>query len=102
MTPFLFVICCLVSARVTRFLVIDSGPSNVMVSIRRWLGAQGGSDQPGSLAKAFDCPYCMAFWVSLGVVGLASADDPLTWLLHSLAASFVSGALVVWSNPYEM
>jgi hypothetical protein len=93
-----FTLTCLISARITRFLVIDEGPFGIFTNIRSILGAEGESFRDGYFSKLFNCPWCMATNVTPLVAACIGSSTLFHWLCHSLAASFVAGALVVWTH----
>lgn len=76
--------------RLTRLITKDTFPpaqkfrDNVL---------EGGA--PGWAAELVECPWCISFWVALGV-GAARRLAPRVWdpVAKALAASFIAGALV--------
>lgn len=101
MTPFTFVILCLATARISRFVVLEHGPFGLMTRLRRRLGLEDNEVSTTDLVNLLNCPYCVAFWVALVAVAATGITAPIPLLLHSLAVSFAAGLLVFWAS-HEM
>jgi hypothetical protein len=104
-TVFLFVVLVLTIWRGTHLLIYDELPPVRIV--REWsIATFGVGDAQGKLVKGrpgwgilglsiayiWTCPWCMSFWVGLGVWGLADwrLSVPLPWCLVAVG-SLVSG-----------
>jgi hypothetical protein len=98
--PALLAVNGLAAYRLTRLWLRDSVPP--MPAVRAWLGDRltehedAHEGRPHPLAPLTDCPWCAGFWISLGVVGVASVPAlRRAWLplATALAFSAVTGQL---------
>ena len=84
------------SARLTRLLVIDAAGEVFRVAIRAGFGVFG--DRAAVAAEdLLECPFCIGFWISLGVAGsFVTYGDALWWNVIALAlsVSYLAGHLV--------
>lgn len=92
---FQFGIICLVVARLTRMLLLDSGPMGVFAKIREIVGAETGDWRVGGNVELFNCPWCMAVNVAFVVRWCVAFESVGQWLCEALAASFIAAWLVM-------
>jgi hypothetical protein len=71
-SPWAILAYALATSRVTYMVAREDGPANVFLLWRTFLYKSGGW-----VAKGFDCPLCLSFWVA-----------PILWLLP-LELSFI-------------
>ena len=74
-----FVLALLATWRVTHLLANEDGPADLIVRIRRRLGA-------GTLGRLMDCFQCLSLWIAVPIafyVGGRPVDLLLTWLAVS-------------------
>lgn len=89
-------LACLVCARLTRLIIFDSGPASVFKRFRQWLGVEEPEEYThGGLVELFNCPWCLSVPMSFPVVSVFGVSSLEEWIVHSLAVSFVAGALVI-------
>lgn len=81
-----FLVDALAAYRITRLLQQDTLP--VAADIREVV-----SDYGGPFAEMYECPWCLGFWVSLGVV-LSRRLFPRAWSL--VATAFAASAVTGW------
>lgn len=88
-------IACLATARLTRMLILDTGPWRVFQRMREKLGVENPPEfTHGGLIELFNCYWCMSVLVA-GPVVLAFGHQTFEeWAFSTLAVSFVAGALV--------
>jgi hypothetical protein len=84
------VVYVLASYRITRLITRDSLPPLPRMRqyvFDRWEGRP--------IAELIDCPWCMGFWISTGVVLVASTpvDAMWRWLALPLALSTIVGCI---------
>lgn len=89
-TTFWIVIHSLAAYRLTRLITHDSLPP--VKRMREYVLDRWGDNPWSELA---DCPWCMGFWVSVGVTILAStpADTVWRWVAVPLAMSAIIGLI---------
>jgi hypothetical protein len=73
------VLAVLATWRVTHLLSREDGPADIIVRIRRRVGAS-------MLGRAMDCFQCASLWVA-APFALFVSDRPAEWLISWLAAS---------------
>lgn len=86
--PLLLVVNVLAAFRLTRLWISDSLPP--LPRLRRYLLRRLGTNP---LAELVDCPWCAGWWISLGVVLLASTGSWWSWVAVPLAVSALVGLL---------
>lgn len=95
-TWFELALACLVCARLTRMIILDTGPWSVFKKFREWLGVERPKEFTyGGLVELFNCPWCLSVPMSFPVVSVFGPSSLEEWIVHALAVSFVAGALVV-------
>lgn len=95
-TWFELAIACLVCARLTRMIILDTGPGSIFKNFREWLGVESPKEFTyGGLVELFNCPWCLSVPMSFPVVSVFGVSSWEEWIVNSLAVSFVAGALVV-------
>lgn len=95
-TWFELVIACLMSARLTRLIIIDNGPFGILFKLRKKIGVEDATSYTaGGLVELFNCPWCMSVPVSFITVSLFIPSTVEELVAHALAVSYVAGALVV-------
>jgi len=102
--PSRFLVGALATWRVTRLLVEEDGPGDVIVRLRRRAG-------DGWVGTAMDCFYCLSIWTAAPVavaVARRRREVPLTWLALSGAACLLERATtekgdldVLWEQAQE-
>ena len=79
---FWLTLAVLATWRVTHLLALEDGPWDLIVAVRRWLGAS-------FLGRLMDCFYCLSMWVAAPMACLLVhkwIEWPLYWLALSGAA----------------
>jgi hypothetical protein len=74
-----FMLALLATWRVTHLIAYEDGPADLMVKLRRRLGA-------GFFGQLMDCFKCLSLWVAVPFT-FAIARGPLEWVLAWLALS---------------
>ena len=69
--------------------VSESGPFDILNYIRYWVGVY--EDDPGQLAEAVTCPYCISVWVGALFAAISLNDR----LFRIIAWPFAASAVVV-------
>lgn len=91
------------SARLTRLLVIDAAGDVFRRVIRRALAVFGR--RAAVMAEdLLECPFCVGFWISLGVAGsFVTHGDAVWWQVGALAlsVSYLAGHLVARLDERE-
>ena len=83
-----FIVAALATWRVTHLLVSEDGPGEVVVRVRKRLGA-------GVLGRAMDCFWCLSIWIAMPAALFVTRDPleaVLTWLALSGAACLLERA----------
>lgn len=85
------VVGALATWRVSHLLVVEDGPADLLVDLRR-----RADDSP--LSGLLDCFACTSLWVGIGT-GLVQADQDTTWPDRILTGLALSGAacLAQWT-----
>lgn len=81
------------AARITRLITWDSFPP--MIAIRNLWNRLTENSGWNIL---FHCPWCMSFWVTLGVLGAGWGSDwhPIWWFVNAaFALSYLAAMIVV-------
>ena len=60
------ILMILATYRLTRLVVLDDGPFDLIASARDWVFARFGEDH--WLNKGLSCPWCVSFWLALPVL----------------------------------
>ena len=92
-----FLLASLATWRVTHLLAEEDGPADLVVRLRRRLGA-------GLLGELTDCFYCLSMWVAAPaglIVARRRRDVPVTWLALSGAACLLERATASPDTPDE-
>jgi len=88
-----FVAAVLAVWRVSHLLANEDGPADLIVSLRRRLGA-------GLVGQLMDCFYCLSVWVG-AAAALFVTRDPVQWIVTSLALSGAACLLERATSPRE-
>jgi len=81
---YLFVLSCLAVWRITHLLATEDGPFDLLVRLRRLLGA-------GALGRLMDCFGCLSLWVAIPFAWLIGDG----WLERGLSWPALSGAAML-------
>jgi hypothetical protein len=93
----LFILCVLVTYRLSRLISIDTGPYDMCMLFREFLGKKAaeygmvGNRTWRMLAELTNCPYCNGAWIALVLSFIFKFDYPwwLIWLAIAGAQSFL-------------
>lgn len=89
MTPLLFLLGALATARLTRLVVDDQ----ITLPVRAWILRRVKED--GQLAYLITCPWCVSVYVGAAVASVLWAWPAYAqWPAAALAFSYVTGWLV--------
>ena len=92
---FRFVVAVLATWRVTRLVVREDGPFDLIVKLRVRVGG-------GLVGQLMDCPYCLGLWLA-APFAFALADSVAAWLIAWLAiaggAAFLENMLECAAGP---
>lgn len=83
--PFTILPCALATYRVTRLVMLEDGPFDLILKLR----GIADPDAATWLGKGLRCPWCISFWVGPAVVYAATYTTGLI-LVSGLAASALS------------
>lgn len=87
-------IYALATYRLTRIILIEDGPFNVILKLRGALDP----DQRTWLGKGMACIWCVSFWVGLALVYAATYTAGLV-LVSGLAASALASLGMTYGPP---
>lgn len=85
-------VAILSAARITRLITIDAFPPAA------WMRALWDRiTRDGDWSLLFHCPYCMSFWVTIGVVGSGIWSDyhPAWWVINGVFGGSYLAAIIV-------
>jgi hypothetical protein len=88
------VITVLSAGRITRLITWDALPTSAWIRMK-W---DDLTEQYGDWNLLFHCPWCMSFWVTLGIVlwGYFTNFHEWWWLVNGIfAAAYVAPMIVV-------
>lgn len=83
-----FLILVLATFRITEMIVVDEGPFDMFVRWRAFLVRNAHKSKLNeTLAKLFDCKFCMGIWVSLLVVLMTNYGLGLLVFIFAIAGA---------------
>lgn len=85
-----FVILALAMFRITRLIIADDGPWDVLARVRKRLGI-GEPGEVGFWDGLLSCPWCVSIWLAPLAIWAVADWGSARWLLVPLAASAATG-----------